>query len=132
MTLPVGRRVLAVVPDLFFATKLAATAKMSGVELELVPVMRAAARIEQAPPALTILDLHAKDAIALITALKTAAPAVPLVGFYSHVETTVRRDALAAGADAALPRSQFVVKLAALLSRGLEALSEPAPGQAAS
>lgn len=132
MTLPVGRRVLAVVPDLFFATKLAATAKMSGVELELVPAARAAARMEQAPPALAILDLHAKDAIALIGALKAVAPAVPVVGFFSHVETAVRRDALAAGADAALPRSQFVVKLAALLSRGLEALSEPAPGQAAS
>lgn len=132
MSQPVGRRVLAVVPDLIFASKLAATAKMSGVELELVPAARAAARIEQAPPALAILDLHAKDAIALVGALKTAAPAVPVVGFFSHVETAVRRDALAAGADAALPRSQFVVKLAALLSRGLEALSEPAPGQAAS
>lgn len=132
MSIPVGRRVLAVVPDLFFASKLAATAKMSGVELELVPAARAAARMEQAPPALAILDLHAKDAIALIGTLKAVAPAVPVVGFFSHVETAVRRDALAAGADAALPRSQFVVKLAALLSRGLEALSEPAPGQAAS
>ena len=42
-----------------------------------------------------------------------------------------RNQALAAGADAALPRSLFVTKLAALLSRGLEALSEPAPGMLA-
>lgn len=129
MTLPAGRRVLAVVPDLFFATKVAATAKVSGVELELVPPQRAAERMAQAPAALAIVDLHTKDAIAVVTALKAAAPSVPVVGFFSHVETELRRDALAAGADAVLPRSQFVVKLSALLSRGIEGLSEPAPGQ---
>jgi len=129
MSPPAGRRVLAVVPDLFFASKLAATAKVSGVELELVPPQRAAVRVAEAPPpALVILDLHARDAVALVAALKLAAPRVPVVGFFSHVETALRRDALAAGADAVLPRSQFVVKLAALLSRGLEALNEPAPG----
>ncbi len=128
MNQPAGRRVLAVVPDLFFATKIAATAKMAGVELELVPPQRAAERMAQAPAALIILDLQARDAMALVSALKLAAPKVPVVGFFSHVEVAVRTSALAAGADAALPRSQFVVKLAALLSRGLEALNEPAPG----
>ena len=130
MSLSAGRRVLAVVPDLFFATKLAATAQVCGVELELVPAPRAVARLEEAPPALTIIDLHAPDAMALVARLKAAAPGVPVVGFYSHVEHRVRLDALAAGADAALPRSQFVVKLAGLLSRGLDALTEPAPGTA--
>ena len=119
------------VPDLFFATKIASTARMSGVELELVPGARAAARMAQAPAALAILDLHAKDAMSVVTALKAAAPTVPVVGFFSHVEIAVRNQALAAGADAALPRSLFVTKLAALLSRGLEALSEPAPGMLA-
>ena len=128
MSTPAGRRVLAVVPDLFFATKIAATAKVSGVELELVPPARAAARMTQAPAALVILDLHARDALSLIAALKQAAPAVPVVGFFSHVETALKRDAIAAGADAALPRSQFVGRLAALLSRGLDALNESAPG----
>ncbi len=128
MNMPAGRRVLAVVPDLFFATKIAATAKVAGVELELVPPQRAAERMAQAPAALVILDLQARDVMALVSALKLAAPNVPVVGFFSHVEVALRTSALAAGADAALPRSQFVVKLAALLSRGLEALNEPAPG----
>jgi DNA-binding NarL/FixJ family response regulator len=78
-----------------------------------------------------LIDLHATDAVALVTALKAAAPTVPVVGFYSHVETALRRDALAAGADAALPRSQFVSRLAALLARGTDALREPAPGRLA-
>ncbi len=128
MNMPAGRRVLAVVPDLFFATKIAATAKVAGVELELVPPQRAAERMARAPAVLVILDLQAHDAIALVSALKLAAPKVPVVGFFSHVEVALRTSALAAGADAVLPRSQFVVKLAALLSRGLEALNEPAPG----
>ena len=125
------RRVLAVIPDLFFATKVAATAKASGVELELVPPPRAAARTAEASPELVILDLHAPNAVQLLVALKAAAPTVPVVGFYSHVETALRRDALTAGADAALPRSQFVGKLAALLTRGIVALREPAPGELA-
>ena len=128
MNVPAERRVLAVVPDLFFATKIAATAKMAGVELELVPPQRAAERMARAPAALVILDLQAQDAIALVSALKLAAPKVPVVGFFSHVEVALRTSALAAGVDAVLPRSQFVVKLAALLSRGLEALNEPARG----
>lgn len=125
------RRVLAVIPDLFFATKVAATARAGGVELELVPPERAAAAVRQAPPALVLMDLHAPGAVELVGALKAAAPNVPVVGFYSHVETALRRDALAAGADAALPRSQFVQRLAGLLASGIAGLREPAPGGSA-
>lgn len=128
MSAPEPRRVLAVIPDLFFATKVAATAKASGVEVVMVPPQGAAERIARAAPALVLLDLHAAGAVELVAALKAAAPAVPVVGFFSHVETALRRDALAAGADAALPRSQFVVKLSALLARGLDGLRDPAPG----
>jgi predicted CoA-binding protein len=72
-----------------------------------------------------LVDLHAPGSVALVSALKARAPALPVVGFFSHVETALRRDALAAGADAVLPRSQFVGRLAALLARGLDALREP-------
>ncbi len=58
-----GCRVLAAVPELFLTPKVAA-AKVSGVELELVPPQRAATRMTQAPSALAILDLHTEDAIA--------------------------------------------------------------------
>ena len=113
---------LAVVPDLFFASKLAATARGAGIELELVAPPLAAARLAVAPASLVILDLHAEGAITLVAALKCAAPGVPVVGFFSHVEAALRREALAAGADAVLPRSQFVLKLPAILAHGLEAL----------
>jgi hypothetical protein len=41
MTHPAPRRVLAVIPDLFFASKVAATARAGGVELELMAPERA-------------------------------------------------------------------------------------------
>ncbi len=129
MTLATKRHVLAVIPDLFFATKVAATARASRVELELVAPQHAAARVAEARPKLVIIDLHAADAVVLVAAIKAVAPAVPVVGFFSHVEIALRRDALAAGADAALPRSQFANRLAVLLTHGLEALRTPAPGE---
>jgi DNA-binding NarL/FixJ family response regulator len=117
--------VLAIVPDLYFATRIAATAKAAGVELELLTPQRATLRLSEPGVSLVILDLHGPAATALVGELKRAAPAVPVVGFFSHVETQLQRDALAAGADAVLPRSQFVGKLAALLERGLAALARP-------
>ena len=114
--------VIAVVPDLFFATRIAATAKAAGVALELVPPAGVETRLGRGGASLVLLDLHAPHAVALIAACKRAAPGTPLVGFYSHVETALAQDALAAGADAALPRSRFVAKLAALLTEGVRAL----------
>ena len=45
---PPKRLVLAVVPDLFFAVRISATARNVGVPLELVPPPRAVARAAQA------------------------------------------------------------------------------------
>jgi DNA-binding NarL/FixJ family response regulator len=117
--------VLAVVPDLYFATRIAATAKAAGVELELVPSQRAVARLGETGVSLVLMDLHHADSLTLIGELKRVAPAVPVVGFFSHVETALRDQALAAGADAVLPRSQFVGKLPLLLAHGLVALAGP-------
>ena len=114
--------VLAVVPDLYFATRIAATANAIGVKLEVVTPQRVVARLAEPGVSLVILDLHQPDPLALIGAVKRTAPDVAVVGFYSHVETALQRDALAAGADAALPRSQFVSRLPSLLERGLAAL----------
>jgi DNA-binding NarL/FixJ family response regulator len=117
--------VLAVVPDLYFATRIAATAKAIGVELDLVTAQRVLARLAEPGVSLVVMDLHQPDPLALIGEMKRVAPAVPVVGFYSHVESALQRDALAAGVDAALPRSQFVTRLPTLLERGLAALAGP-------
>jgi DNA-binding NarL/FixJ family response regulator len=71
---------------------------------------------------MVVIDLHAKDGVTLVLELKAAAPTVPIVGFHSHVDTEIRRQALAAGADAVLPRSRFNARLAEILQHGLLAL----------
>ena len=119
-----SRRVLAVVPDLFFATKIAATAKAVSVTLELVSLAGALDACAANPPDLLLLDLHAPgDPHSLVRALKADAHTaeVPVCGFFSHVEIQRRDGALAAGIDVALPRSAFVNRLPALLLHGLGA-----------
>ena len=117
--------IVAIVPDLYFATRIAATAKAAGVELELVPPQRAAARLATNDVSLVLLELGNRDALALVTELKRAQPGVAIVGFGPHVEAALLRDARAAGADAVMPRSQFVDKLPGLLEHGLAALTRP-------
>jgi DNA-binding NarL/FixJ family response regulator len=118
--------VLAIVPDLYFATRIAATAKAAGVELELVPPQRAVARLGTPDVSLVILEVGSREGLALVAELKRVAPAVPVVGFGAHVEAELLRDARAAGADAVLPRSQFVGRLPGLLEHGVAALTRPA------
>ena len=110
--------VIAVVPDLFFVAKLQATARAAGAELAVIPPARALERCVATPPVRVLLDLHADGALALARALKAdeRTARIPLVGFYSHVETALRLEALAAGVDEALPRSAFVARLPALLA----------------
>lgn len=118
-TPPASRRVLAVVPDLFFAAKIEAVAKSAGVAIAFAAPAAAAAACAADPPDLVLLDLHAGPGVpALVRALK-AAPAtagIPLVGFHSHVDVETRNAALEAGLDRALPRSAFVTRLAGLLA----------------
>jgi DNA-binding NarL/FixJ family response regulator len=117
--------VLAVVPDLYFATRIAATAKAAGVALELLTPQRALARLAAPGVTLVILEVGDREALTLIAEIKSAAPAVPVVGFGQHIEATLLRDARAAGADAVLSRLLLVNKLPALLEHGLAALARP-------
>lgn len=107
------------VPDLFFATRIAGTAAHLGVMLEMPAPEAALEIIRRAPPDLVILDLHAPgEPLALARALRAdpATGTVPLIGFYSHVDGALREAALAAGLDQVLPRSAFTVRLPALLA----------------
>jgi CheY-like chemotaxis protein len=110
---------VVVVPDLFFATRIAAAAEALGVALTACAAAEALAACRREPPDLVILDLHgAGDPTGLARAL-TGDPAtrgVPIVGFYSHVDQATRHAAEAAGVDVVLPRSAFTARLAALLT----------------
>lgn len=114
-----SRRVVAVVPDLFFATRIAASAAALGVALDTPAPADAPAAIRRDPPALVIVDLHGSGGpLELVRTLRAdpATRGVPIVGFYAHVDRALRDAALAAGVDRVLPRSAFTVRLPALLA----------------
>lgn len=114
-----ARRIVLVVPDLFFATRIAAAAKHAGVELVQATAESAAEACRERPTDLAIVDLDGHhDAGALVGALKRGAPGVRVVAFCRHTATARIQAARAAGADQVLPRSAFFPNLHEILGRG--------------
>ena len=115
-----NRRVLAAVGDIFFASKIRGTAEHLNVSAEFAASADALFDTAKADvPSLIILDLQSEkvDPFALAERLKADEQlrVVPLVGFYSHVETVIRERAERAGVDRVLPRSAFTKNLPRIL-----------------
>ena len=108
--------VLAIVPDVMFRSKVE-TAAGDDVTVRVVTQPDAAlTALQETSYALILLDLHGvPEPLALVTLIQSTAPAIPIIGFCSHVDTVLQRDALAAGCTHVLPRSVFVQRLPALL-----------------
>ena len=112
--------IIAVVDDLFFASKIRGTGEQVGAQVRFVksiPDALAKARDEAA--ALVIVDLNAGccDAVELARAFKgdDNLNGIPLLGFFSHVQVELQQAALEAGFDRVMPRSAFTRDLAAIL-----------------
>jgi DNA-binding response OmpR family regulator len=118
-------RVLALVPDLMFGSRLAAAAGEAGIELELVgdePTARA--RLAQSSDPgwdVLVVDLTDPDldGAALVSSLRDAfaLASTSTLGFYAHVDAATRERALDAGFDVVVPRSRMAREAAALLRR---------------
>jgi PleD family two-component response regulator len=115
------RSVIALVDDMFFTSKIRATAEALGVTINF-PRSRdtlLAAANEQLPD-LIVVNLHNEkvDPIELANELKSneRLRAVPLLGFFSHVQTDLQRRAVEAGYDRVIPRSVFANDLGKILS----------------
>ena len=118
------RNIIAAVDDMFFAAKIRATAEALGVSIKFhrrVGGLIDAAR-EQSPD-LIIVDLHNEklNPIELARGLKSneSLKAIPLLGFFSHVQTDLQRAALEVGYDQVIPRSVFSRDLAKILAEGI-------------
>ena len=116
-----NRRVIAAVSDMLFAAKIRGTAEHLNVTVDFARTEAGLfdyAKTEV--PSLFILDLHDTrlDPFALAARLKAdeRLRAVPVVAFFSHVETELQRKALAAGVEHVLPRSVFTRRLADILT----------------
>ena len=106
-TLPV----LAVVRDLMFSSRITQAGRHAGSE---VKVVRDPATLAGREGRMVIADLNLDGAMEAAAAWK-ARTNRPAIGFVQHVDTDRIRAARAAGLDAVMPRSQFVVQLPDLL-----------------
>lgn len=115
-----GKYVLAAVDDMFFAAKIRAVAEHVGVEVRFVKSVEASLETSRTElPALIIADLHSQkcDLFTLAARLKSDEQlrAVPLIGFFSHVQTALQQRAEQAGFDRVMPRSLFTKQLPKIL-----------------
>ena len=114
--------IFALIDDIFFQSKLLETAKHTGVELKafsssgaLLAALNAA---NGAAPRLIIIDLNARSSpIETIAAMRARDSQIPVVSFFSHVQTELAQRARDAGCTEILPRSKFTKDLAAIFSR---------------
>jgi CheY-like chemotaxis protein len=115
-----ARTIIAVVDDILFVSKIRGTAEQIGVP---VAFPRSADGLKEIikrdTPSLIICDLHAQkiNPMELAKGLKGNAETadVPLLGFFSHVQTELQRQAQEAGFDRVIPRSAFASNLVDIL-----------------
>ena len=110
--------ILAIMDDLLFQGKLQAAAAQLGVPLTIAANAGDVPRNGQ-PWSRVLIDLNLSggDALAMVRELRTAHPTVPIVGYGSHVQQDLWRQALEAGCTRVLARSAFAQQLPELLRR---------------
>lgn len=100
-------QVVAIVEDLLFASKIEATLAAAGHRVTIASTLDAA---PIADADVLIADLAQVDPRAL------AGGDVPVLGFYSHVDTATRDRAEAAGLDLVVPRSRMAREMPELVA----------------
>jgi len=115
-----SRTIIAAVDDMFFASKIRATAEQLGVDVRFLRTADAILEAALASsPSLIIVDLHSEriEPIDLATRLRSREQlcSIPLLGFFSHVHVELSRRAREAGYDQVVPRSVFTSRLPEIL-----------------
>src|ERR1041384_1374576 len=119
--LVMGQAIIAVVDDMFLPAKIRAVAEAVGVEISFprskeVLIQKA----RETKPRLIVVDLHNQkfDSNALAAELKSDEQlrGIRILGFFSHVQTELQRNAMAAGFDQVIPRSVFARDLPKILA----------------
>lgn len=112
-----SKSLIACVEDLFFRSKIDATARHLNVPVRFV----GAAELSKAcgkDTAAVLLELSGNgDALTVVRAMRAARATaeLPVIGFLSHVDRELARQAESAGVTRVMPRSQFSETLPDLL-----------------
>jgi hypothetical protein len=102
-------RVVALAPDLMFASRIEATLTAAGHGVRLASSSSEATGPQDADVFVVDLDREPADAVVGL--------GVPVLGFYSHVDVDTRERAEAAGLDLVVPRSRMAREMPQLVER---------------
>ncbi len=102
-------RILAVAPDLMFASRIEATLGAAGHDVELASSVAEAISLEAADA--VVADLDSEPPAAVVGLGK------PVLGFYAHLNTETREAARAEGVDLIVPRSRMAREMPDLVKR---------------
>ena len=116
-----SRKIIAIVDDMFFASKIRATAEALGVEISFPRSKEVAlTKTRELKPELILVDLHQQrfDGLEFISELKSDEElcSTLTLGFFSHVQVELKQSAEAAGIDQVIPRSVFASNLEKILN----------------
>ena len=107
---------LAIVDDLFFQAKIQGAAAPLGIEVRVAKTFaQAQAAWSDSTVVIVDLNLASADPLEVVRTLRAQRPAVPIIGYGSHVQAELLAQARAAGCTSVLPRSVFVQQLPHLL-----------------
>jgi DNA-binding NarL/FixJ family response regulator len=110
-----SKSVVACLEDLFFRSKIDATARNLNVPVRFTNVAGLAQACSEPGVAAALVELSV-DAVDMIRKIREGREKdLPIVGFLSHVDRELAAKAQAAGATQVMPRSQFAETLPDLL-----------------
>ena len=122
------RRVAILVDDMFFAAKINAAALECGSQIHRIRSQQHLEELATEPPVVVIIDLNSDrlNPLEAISFLKSqiALASVPIVGFVSHVQTELIRQAQEAGCDHVIARSAFSQLLPRIVAGDLAPLQK--------
>jgi len=102
-------RIVALAPDLIFASRIGETLTAAGHDVQVASSISEATGLGEAEVLIADLDREPPEAVVGLGA--------PVLGFYSHVEVETRQRAEAAGVDLVVPRSRMAREMPELVER---------------
>jgi CheY-like chemotaxis protein len=112
-----GKTLVASVDDLFFRSKIDATARNLNVPVRFIERKDLVAVCLEGKTAAVLLELSNGSSLDAIRKLRQNEKTrdLPVIGFLSHVDRDLARDAESAGVTQVMPRSQFAETLPDLM-----------------
>jgi CheY-like chemotaxis protein len=121
MTANHKNKIVAIVDDLFFASKIGETARRAGLTVQFVKTEEEVLQMTGERPSLIIVDLNLNSIkpLPLIARLKSNPDLekTSILAFVSHVQGELKQKAQKAGCDMVLARSSFSQNLPQILKR---------------